>query len=243
MSFSVPISVAHDAAAASNPSPARSTASNRFANIFRRPATPAQHTSSTSTRVRDGGLGGSAALTNGPVRRNKLALFWYYSIYPGDDRKLLFLNILESLVWRALLVVLTFILLFGAQIRDLAIPKARDTACDAIFTATFVFFVIDMLMRIDAEPTYFLCRCRGTERDNLEGSWLNNIQVGSFLFWCDLLSTITLLSEISFIYTKGFSTPSYTIYLDQYGMPVSVGWSGTLGRRSSTCVDSHTFSM
>ena len=231
MSFAAP-SPTSDAPAAHESTPSRNLTSRRFMNIFRQTRTQTgsvshqesnRTTGSASLRTRDIDLGGptTSATSNTSAKRNKWALFWYYSVYPGDDRKLFFLNVLGSWIWRALLLVLTFILLFGAQIRDILIPPQGDTACDAIFMATFVIFIIDMLMRMDCEPTYFLCRCRNKEHESIDGTWFSTPQVGSFLFWCDLLSTMTLLTEISFINKIGFSEASYFIQLDQFGIPVS----------------------
>jgi hypothetical protein len=156
-----------------------------------------------------------------PPSRSTWSLFWRHSVCPGEDRKLMLSALLENHLWRGLLVVLTFILLFGAQIRQLIIPPSGDVACDVILMTTFVIFMADIMMRIDCEPTYFTCKCRRKNRDSEGGTCVENLGLGSFLFWCDLISTLTLLTEISFISKKGFSAVAYTIYLDQFGIPVS----------------------
>ncbi|GKY97177.1 hypothetical protein MPSEU_000676100 [Mayamaea pseudoterrestris] len=228
MSFPSPHSTALDATVATEPTGLRSSAgSNRIINMFRRTAPPrrqasnntAVSNSATVRTTREGDYQPGPETSSALARRNMCALFWYYSIYPGDDRKTFLQHVLDNCIWRTLLIVLTFILLFGAQIRDIAIPPDGDAACDGIFMTTFVLLVIDMLMRIDCEPTYFVCRCGDNGHDGAERTWFNSIQVGSFLFWCDILSTMTLLTEISFINKSGFAAASITIYLDQFGIP------------------------
>jgi len=191
------------------------------------------------------------------------------------------MTVLNSKPYRILLIVLTFILLFGAPIQTLVIPKAGDDACNAVFMATFVVFIVDICMRIDAEPNYFAFSFCGVPKprtwdeddddangggggghgdgdgggasgptggsgtvgggggggggdgDNSSlrsasaadaGKGRNGccgIELGSFLFWADLVSALTLLHEISFIDTSGnFDPVQMWIWLDEYGVPV-----------------------
>jgi hypothetical protein len=48
-----------------------------------------------------------------------------------------------------------------------------------------------------------------------------SLSVGSFLFWCDVLSTLTLLTDISFVNRANFSEQHLVITLGAYGLPVS----------------------
>jgi hypothetical protein len=52
--------------------------------------------------------------------------------------------------------------------------------------------------------------------------WCCGLRLGSFLFWCDFISTMTLLSEIAFINKRAFESVTVMIQLDQFGMPVSL---------------------
>lgn len=191
-------------------------------NFFRRAPSRAEASLSNEANSISAHSNTKGANLGGTNSQNKWALFWYYSVYPGDDRKLLFSKILNHILWRTFLILLTFILLFGAQVRDLLIPKDGDSICDDVFMATFVVFMVDILMRIDCKPAYFKCSCR-SQKDvtGVHGAWFNNIQIGSFLFWCDFLSTMTLLTEIEYINKRGFISASFTITLDQFGVPVS----------------------
>jgi len=223
----------------------------------------------------------------------------FLCLWPSADRKHFLLTILQSRPWRALILVLTFILLFGAQIRNTVVPASADTAADAIFMATFCIFCIDIFMRIDAEPNYFqfsVCGfppqtdddevllssstseaggtgtataksaptpsgggasgggsggagggttgtpsgpasgTTGEESTSMKSSTASHLQdhkhmrqrgqgccgieIGSFLFWCDVVSTLTLLHEISFIDKSNFSEIQIMIILDAFGVPV-----------------------
>ena len=46
------------------------------------------------------------------------------------------------------------------------------------------------------------------------------IHIGSFLFWCDVISTASLLFEISYINRSKDQIQSIDIELDPYGIPV-----------------------
>ena len=167
-------------------------------------------------------------------------------------------HVLNSRMWKIVLIFFTLILLFGAQIRDLFIPQAGDPAVDAVFIVAFLFFLVDILLRMDAERNYFhlyLCGCiryssgvakdatsstdyyhHGNNNNNTNPSKFGDgattgsslkccgrpFQVGSFLFACDLVSTITLLREISFIMKRNFDEQYVDIELDRWGMPADV---------------------
>jgi hypothetical protein len=136
-------------------------------------------------------------------------------------RKNFFSDVLKSRCWKVLLIVLTFILLFGAQIRTLWIPAAGDTAVDVVFTVTFALFWIDLLMRVDAEPGYFNFRFNCFRGNIYEhGGGKPGCSLGSFLFWCDLGSTLALLHELSYVDQKNFAVIDYDITLDTFGIPV-----------------------
>lgn len=165
--------------------------------------------------------------------------WWQGLCLPADRRRAIIGRILASPYYKALLVVLTIILLFGAQIRFIFIPAAGDAGCDGVFMATFVIFWIDIFMRIDAEPHYFpLNACgvrwhRHTHRvggggaqngaASTTGFCCTSLEIGSFLFWCDALSTLALLQEISFIDTENFAPIWIEITLDSFGVPVRAG--------------------
>jgi hypothetical protein len=148
--------------------------------------------------------------------------------WPADSRHYFLGRIIQSRSWKFILIVFTLLLLFGPQIRDMYISKDGDTAMDVIFMCALVFFTLDILIRIDVEPNYFsfdlFCR-RGQRKEgssDLATGWMGcgSYGLGSFLFWCDVISTLTLLHEISFINRDHFDEIQINIQLDMFGVPV-----------------------
>jgi hypothetical protein len=152
------------------------------------------------------------------------------SRYNPNDRKLLLWRLLNARMWKLALICFSFILLFGAQLRDLFVPKDGDIAVDVVLMVAVVFFGVDICMRADAEANYFLFHVCGAisyssgivvdagvaHLPNLCGR--RPFHVGSFLFWCDVISTVLLLTEISFLNITGqFDEPYIRIELDNFG--------------------------
>ena len=125
------------------------------------------------------------------------------------------LSLIKSVYWKVILIFFTLFLLFGAEIRDIFLPKTMDTAIDIIFSIALVFFTIDILVRVIAETNYFHWRFR----DEYTGHWRPTI--GSFLFFCEAVATVAILYEISYINPKEVN--EYYIVLDIFGIPLGDG--------------------
>jgi hypothetical protein len=150
--------------------------------------------------------------------------------------------VLSSLVWRTSLVVGNFLLLFGNPIHMLWLPPQADTAMDVLYTLVLVIFIADMGFRAVAMPGYFGISVRQIYHPSSKlqsspagggsstsasssascWSWFRCINMGSFLFYCDLLSTLTLLYEISYINPDKYKLLHYEIHLDRVGIPVRI---------------------
>jgi hypothetical protein len=144
----------------------------------------------------------------------------------AEQRKMFFVRVVSSTFWRVLLIVFTIILFFGAEFRTLVLPKEADPYMDGIFTVVLVVFLVDIGMRIDVEPNYFsihlyCCHSAPHEEKSIHGSCSNSCHFGSFIFYCELLSTLVLLSEISYVNTAKFSEQTLHIVLNRFGVPVS----------------------
>ena len=131
--------------------------------------------------------------------------FWERYVQPGGVRRWQLAILLQSRVWKGLLVFGAFVLLFGSHIQMLLLPKEADVAMDAVYMVFFAFFWLDILVRVDVEPNYFHCR------------WTS---LGSFLFYCELVSTLALLHDISFVSRRNFDVERFWISLDAFGIPV-----------------------
>eukprot|EP01082_Thalassiosira_pseudonana_P013601 g12334.t1 g12334 contig6:1719012-1722497(-) len=120
-------------------------------------------------------------------------------------------NMIAHPVWRSLNSMFIFVMLFGSQMQDLWIPKLWDTGCDVLFTMAFAIASFDIIFRSIIDPLYFSARCRVEhpldQSRTRRFSWLAhcneytgcNFGIGSFLFWCDVVGTLTFLYEISYI--------------------------------------------
>ena len=135
--------------------------------------------------------------------------------------KLLMKKTIRSVVWKALLIIFSIYLLFGSQIRHLFIPSSMDAAFDIISLVVFGFFVLDMIIRMMIYPNYFSISCCNTSGANGGNDVQTGCVLGSFVFWCDLVSTITLLYDISWINEGEYNVKEVKIQLNEFGSPVS----------------------
>lgn len=136
-----------------------------------------------------------------------------------------FLSILSRIIgsraWRLIIAFNTILLLFGSEIQELWIPPKGDTVLDVLYCIALAVFTMDMIMRCYLEPKYVsVPRCR--KKQHAQNSAWGRCQLGSFLFWCDLLSTLTLLYNISFINTPAFEPILIDITLNSIGIPVRI---------------------
>ena len=119
-----------------------------------------------------------------------------------------------------MLVFFTILLLFGAQIQELWAPKEGDIFFDVLYTVALGAFALDIFFRCYTEPQYFEFNvCGKTTGDAPAAAW-GSCRLGSFMFWCDLLSSATLLFNISFVNASAFQAETIDIELDRYGLPV-----------------------
>lgn len=129
-------------------------------------------------------------------------------------------RLISSRFWNVGLIFFTFVLLFGAQIQRLFIPKEGDFAITVLFTIALVVFSLDIIIRCYVEPMYFGINFSG---GNAEGpsAW-GACRLCSFMFWCDLFSTVSLLYDISYINESIIDMMTIEIEIDAFGLPVSI---------------------
>jgi len=153
-----------------------------------------------------------------------------------------FSRTITSSIWRYALVFFTVVLLFGQPVQDLWCPKESDVAFDAIYVAAFTVLAADVIMRSVVSPEYFLLQVGG--KDLRHDALLNRVlrprlstggsgdnwggllkccsgyRLGSFMFWCDVVSTCSLLYDIAFINTSKASLINIIINVGSDGIPV-----------------------
>jgi len=135
-------------------------------------------------------------------------------------------NLARSRLWHWLTFGCTVVLLFGNVVQLLWCPKTMDLFFDILFTITFFFLMLDWLLHILVDPNYFHfysplfpcccltkedCCCYEEYSGGSSAGSLGNgdeekkkrksvcCQFGSFLFWFDLISTVSILPEISYL--------------------------------------------
>jgi hypothetical protein len=132
-------------------------------------------------------------------------------------------KIIRSRVWKLLMIFFYSFVLFGSQVHDLWSPL-EDVAFNILSLITFGFCILEMGLRIVAEPNYFQFGIASFWQSRIYifgGNDNNNTcSFGSFLFWCDLVSTGVLLIDISWINKKSFAEQVIEIELDSFGFPV-----------------------
>ena len=131
----------------------------------------------------------------------------------------------KSRIWIFVHFLFSIILLFGSAIQRLAgVGPRGDRVYLCFLVVVLFFFIVDILIRCVAEVDYFvfsLCR-RDNERRNsisiLHQSNSDNSDtkrtyfcVGSFLFWCDFLSSLSILYDFSLINNNHFDPIVYVI--------------------------------
>ncbi|KAG7368756.1 adenylate cyclase [Nitzschia inconspicua] len=137
--------------------------------------------------------------------------------------------IVNSVFWKFLIITLTLLLLFGSPIQFWAVSKEVDVVFDALYIFGFVFFMIDIVLNSYADPRYLECNPfhrkmrRSHKATNTDGYYAHSWScgVGSFNFWCDLISSIGFLYDVSFINQAEFFMHSMYIELDRTGVPIN----------------------
>jgi hypothetical protein len=129
---------------------------------------------------------------------------------------------INGIFWRTLIVLCTILLLFGSPIQFLWFPKESDIVFDALYSIALGVFCLDMIFNLCVDPEYFgfdLLRKGRFGQSPQNGCW--PCGVGSFMFWCDVVSTGALLNDISYINSNEYGTHLVELELDSYGVPVS----------------------
>jgi hypothetical protein len=142
----------------------------------------------------------------------------------------IFYNITKTTIWTIIHILFSIILLFGPAVQSLIVDigDLGDLIFDVLRSLMLVFFLTDMATRCITEYDYFmftLCKRRkdgvsststtaAARTSNNKGDGLDlTFAIGSFLFWCDAISTASILYDLSFI-NKG----RYTTIFDEFQM-------------------------
>jgi len=86
-------------------------------------------------------------------------------------------KLLENYYWVGALSLVTFYALFADDLKLLLLPKEADLTMDVITLLFMSLYFLELIMGVVAVPKYFL----------------------SFYFWVDLISTLSMLADVTFI--------------------------------------------
>jgi hypothetical protein len=103
-------------------------------------------------------------------------------------------------------------------------PKQADIVFEILYSIAFSFFIFDMMFNLLVEPGYFgfyLPRRARYRQHQPYQPRLWTCGIGSFLFWCDIVSTAALLYDISWINPGQYALVEHNIQLNDVGVPVS----------------------
>jgi class 3 adenylate cyclase len=91
--------------------------------------------------------------------------------------------------------------LFGSDIKQAATYKTADLGFEVIISIIFFAFCIENVMSMWAKPEYFLwpATFRRLPREKLLASIYRRTEIGSFYFYLDWISTLSLLFEIDWV--------------------------------------------
>ena len=162
-----------------------------------------------SPEIRRGDDGGSIGTTTRSIQRMCFSIdVWLQNAS---------YRIMNHIFWKFLIVIFTIILLFGHPCHFWFLPASSDPVMYTLFLVGFVIFGIDMIFHCYLDPLYspFVSCKRNRERYCFP--W---VHVGSFNFWCDFLSTICFLLDVSYIFKSRFGRTTITIKVNDLGFPV-----------------------
>jgi hypothetical protein len=132
-------------------------------------------------------------------------------------------SLVRSVFWKTLIIFCTVLLLFGSPIQFLWVPKGGDSVFDVLYIIALVVFLHDMLFNLISDPEYFgfdPWRPNRMQQPYQQKFWTCGI--GSFIFWCDVVSTAALCHDISYINPREYAMVEITLDLDEYGILVSI---------------------
>jgi len=98
---------------------------------------------------------------------------------------------------------------------------------DILYFIAFGVFCVDMMLNLIADPEYLGCACQNTRtqpghRQGLHQTRFFGLRMGSFMLWCDMVSTAALLHDISYINSGEYSVQQIDLRLNEFGVPVRV---------------------
>ena len=109
------------------------------------------------------------------------------------------------------MTTLTIWALFADDVRLSVVDDEADALFGIVTTVVFICFVIEIIACSLADPKYLaLPQWQRQSDESLLQMWQRRFSIGSFFFWLDLISTISLLLELPFMQSQVESTDGST---------------------------------
>lgn len=135
-------------------------------------------------------------------------------------------RVIRSRIWKLLMMFFYSFVLFGSQIHHIW-ALTDDQTYNILAIITFGFCLVELALRILVEPNYFQFGVAGCHSNNRSGYNLGNdnnssCAVGSFMFWCDLVSMGVILLDVGWVNSGVDEQRTIEIELDAHGFPVRI---------------------
>jgi hypothetical protein len=113
---------------------------------------------------------------------------------------------MESTLTTTLMTFLTSWALFSDDIRLAFTDSDADEGFMVINIIVFLLFVLEMVASSFCDPVYLaLPSWQAQPGEQWYQTWIRRVSFGSFYFWLDLASTISLLMELPWVQGKPLS--------------------------------------
>ncbi len=144
-------------------------------------------------------------------------------------------RVLDSTFWTALIICLSLVLVFGGSFHSF-FPKATDPYFNILFIITIAILSVDIMMMCYVTPMYFVFKpsMKLKKGSDETGCLCFSFEFGSFKFWFDVISTLSLLFEISYIVPDVVQHEH--IAVNEMGIPQNIGEIHSLSANVSILV-------
>ncbi len=137
-------------------------------------------------------------------------------------------NLVKSKFWKIMIGCFTAIMIFGGPMENF-FPVTATSYFSIIFSITFAVLIVDIVLMCYTTPMYFVFRpsMKLKKRSDEVGCLCFSFQIGSFLFWFDVISVISLLFQMPNIVQANAIT-RVMIHVSSLGVPINMESSNSL---------------
>jgi hypothetical protein len=110
-------------------------------------------------------------------------------------------RIMDSFLFQLFVTIFTLWALFSDDIRLSSTEKNADVVFETIISIIFFFFLIEIIGKLFCEEKYFHIpkKKKPDIEESLYDRWYRRLRIGSFYFFIDFISTMSLLIEVWYL--------------------------------------------